>query len=264
LPDYTLQNVALFAISYDAVDVLRGFADAHGITYTLFADEGSRVIQALGLLNEQVYEHHAAYGIAKQDRHWGVPYPGVFLLDEQGCVRQKRFQQSYRERETAVGILEQGLRLTSSLHGPEAWSEADGVKIRAALDSATYKFFQRLWLTVGLSINTGLHVYAQPIPEGYVPLSMTVSPLPGLVVGEPNWPAPHPYRVEGLAEELSVYEGNVAVSLPLTFTAEGDDQMLEVTVRYQACTDAECFLPALIRLQLPVQGADLVERPRRK
>ena len=57
------------------MDVLRDFAAKYGITYTLFSDEGSRVIRALGLFNDQVYEHHAAYGIAKQDRVWGVPYP---------------------------------------------------------------------------------------------------------------------------------------------------------------------------------------------
>ena len=41
------------------------------------------MIRELGLLNENVYEHHVAYGISKRDHHWGVPYPGVFLLDEQ-------------------------------------------------------------------------------------------------------------------------------------------------------------------------------------
>jgi uncharacterized protein len=82
--------------------------------------------------------------------------------------------------------------------------------------------------------------------------------------GEPNWPDPQPYRVAGLEEELSVYEETVAISLPLTFVQEGDDQTLQVTVRYQACSDTDCFLPSTIRLQLPVQGADLVERSRRK
>ena len=102
------------------------------------------------------------------------------------------------------------------------------------------------------------------IPEGYIPLSIGVAPLEGLVVGEPRWPAPHPYRVEGLDEALSVYEGNVAVSLPLTFTQEGADQTLHVTVRYQACSDTDCFLPSTIALQVPVKAADLVERPRRQ
>ena len=244
--------------------MLRGFADKHGITYTLLSDEGSKVIRQLGLLNEHVYEHHAAYGVPKQDRHWGVSYPGTVLLDEQGRVVQKRFQQSYRERETGVGILEQGFGADSSIHGPEAIGQSEGVKVRAYLDSETYRFFQRLWLTVELSIDPGLHVYGRPIPDGYIPLAIAVAPLEGLVVGEPQWPAPHPYRVEGLDEELSIYDGNVAVSLPLTFTQEGDAQTLHVTVRYQACSDTDCFLPSTVKLQVLVKAADLVERPRRQ
>jgi Disulphide bond corrector protein DsbC/AhpC/TSA family len=246
------------------VDVLHGFAEKHGISYTLLSDEGGKVIRQLGLLNEHVYEHHAAYGVPKQEGHYGVPYPGAFLLDEQGRVIQKRFQQSYRERETGGGILEQGFAVESSMHGPEVVSQSEGVKVRAYLDSETYRFFQRLWLTVELTVDGGLHVYGQPIPEGYIPLSIAVAPRAGLVVGEPRWPAPHPYRVEGLDEELSVYEGKVTVSLPLTFTQEGADQTLYVSVRYQACNDTDCFLPSTITLQVPVEAADLVERPRRQ
>ena len=113
-----------------------------------------------GLLNERVDEQHAAYGIAKQERHQGLPYPGVLLLDEQGRVMQKRFQQSYRERETGVGILAQGFGVTSSVHGPEAHGQSEGVNVRAYLDTDTYRFFQRLWLTVELTIEPGVRVYA--------------------------------------------------------------------------------------------------------
>lgn len=244
--------------------MLHHFAKKHGITYALLSDEGSQVIRALGLLNEQVYEQHAAYGIPKQDHHWGVPYPGVFLLDAQGYVTQKRFQQSYRERETGVGLLEQGFRVASSIHGPESLGQSEGVKVRAYLDSESYRFFQRLWLTVELTIEPGLHVYAQPIPEGYIPLTIEVSPIAGLVVGDPQWPTPQPFRIAGLDEAFYVYEDNVALSLPVTLTQEGDDQTLQVEVRYQACSKTDCFMPRAIALPLSVRSADHVERPRRR
>ena len=246
------------------MEVLHGFAEKHGITYTLLSDEGSKVIRDLGLLNKQVYEQHAAYGVPKQDRHWGVPYPGVFLLDAQGYVMQKRFQQSYRERETGVGVLEQGFGIASSEHGPEAMGQSEGVKVRAYLDSDTYRFFQRLWLTVELTIEPGLHVYAQPIPEGYIPLAIEVAPIEGMVVDHPQWPTPHPFHVAGLDEAFYVYEGKVTVSLPVTLTQEGDHQMLQIMVCYQACSPTDCFLPSAIALQLPVRSADHVERPRRR
>ena len=246
------------------MDVLASFAEKHGITYTLLSDEGSKIIRELGLFNDHVYEHHAVYGIPKQDRHWGVPYPGAFLLDAQGRVMQKHFQQSYRERETGVALLEHGFGAESSVHGAEVRTHPEGLEVRAYLDSETYRFFQRLWLTVELIIAPGLHVYGRPISEGYIPLSIEVSPIPGLVVGAPEFPMPHPYRVEELDEELSVYEGKVAVALPLTFTQEGDDQTVRVTVRYQACSATDCLLPSTVRLELPVKAADLIDRPRHK
>lgn len=264
MPDFAREHIAVFAISYDAVDVLHGFADTHGITYSLLSDEGSQVMRDLGVLNEHVYEQHAAYGIPKQDRHWGVPYPGVFLLDEHGRVLHKRFQQSYRERETGVGLLEQGFGLQSSRRGPEAVAHTEGVTVRASLDAESYRFFQRLWLTVELTIAPGLHVYGQPLPAGYIPLCIAVAPIDGMVVGEPTWPAPQRYRVKGLDEEFFVYESQVKGALPVTLTEEGGDQTLQVTVRYQACSDTDCFVPRTVRVELPVKAAGHVERPRRK
>ena len=245
------------------MDVLRDFAAKYGITYTLFSDEGSRVIRALGLFNDQVYEHHSAYGIAKQDRVWGVPYPGVFVLDAHGDVVQKRFQQSYRERETGAGLLQQGFGIASTEHGAEVHDQAEGVQVCAYLDSDTYRFFQRLWLTVELTIAPGLHVYGQPVPAGYMPLSIDLAPAAGLVVGTAQWPAPHPLHIAGLDEQFYVYEGKVTVSVPVTLTQE-DDQTLQVTVRYQACSMTDCFAPHTFALQVPVQAAEHIERPRRR
>jgi hypothetical protein len=262
--DFERADIAVFAISYDAVDVLRGFADTYGITYPLLSDEGSTVMRALGLLNEHVDEQHAAYGIPQQDRHRDLPYPGVFLLDAHGRVMQKRFQQSYRERETGVGLLEQGFGVQSTTRGAEAVTQSAGLQVHASLDAPSYRFFQRLWLTVELTIDPGLHLYGRPIPVGYIPLTIAVAPLAGMVVGEPTWPAPHRYRVAGLAEEFFVYEGTIKVSLPVTLTEEGGDQTLQVTVHYQACSDRDCVVPTTTRLALPVHAADHIERPRRK
>jgi peroxiredoxin len=265
LPDFTRSGVAIFAISYDPVAVLTKFAETHGIHYPLLSDEGSAVIRRLGLFNEHVYEHHARYGIPKRDMFWGVPYPGAFLLDEEGRVLQKRFQQSYRERETGTSLLEHGFSGQSSLPKVAAQAQdAEDVTIRATLESDTYRWFQRLWLTVELTLAPGLHVYGEPIPEGYIPLAVDVAPIDGLEVGTATFPIPHPYRIEGLEEEFVVYEGTVVIAIPLTFTQEGEDQTVHVTVRYQACSEAGCFVPQTMSLQLPVKAADLVEWSRRK
>src|SRR5207244_2571760 len=80
-PALAVDGVALFAISYDSVEILRNFAATHGITYHLLSDEGSHAMRGLGLINDRVQEDHAVYGIKPNARHVNLPYPGVFVLD---------------------------------------------------------------------------------------------------------------------------------------------------------------------------------------
>jgi len=274
LAEYERHGIAVFAISYDSVDVLGGFGQKYGIRYPLLADEGSVVIRRLGLLNDRVEQHHAFYGVPMRDDVYGVPYPGSFVLDEGGVVVERRFADSYRVRETAVGILEAAFGGTSELHGaedraaglvypacPDEGREGGGMLARAYLDSPTYRMMQRLRLTIELQIESGLHVYGEPIPDGYVPVSVEVTPIEGLEVGAFEAPAPSPFQVAGLDEQFFVYDGTVRVTVPLTFTVATDDQTIEVVVRYQACSATDCRLPEALRLRLPVTKLALVERP---
>jgi hypothetical protein len=258
-PDYEQQQIAVFAISYDSVEVLAAFTEKYGITYPLLSDVGSRVIRELGLLNDRVTEQHAAYGIAPSERPLGTPYPGLILLDENGTVTEKRFHQSYRERETGAGILEDAFHVESSAHGAEARFASEGVEVRAWLDSEDYRYFQRLYLTVEVDVEPGLHIYGAPIPEGYIPLSVTVDQIEGLEVGAPHMPAPHPFCIEGLDEQFVVYDGRVTVPVPLTFTKrDAGDLVLSVHVRYQACSTNDCLMPASCTLELPISAAAFV------
>jgi peroxiredoxin len=261
LTEYERHGIAVFAISYDSVEVLGAFSEKYGIRFSLLADEGSVVIRRLGLLNKQVAEHHAFYGVPMRDDVFGVPYPGSFILDERGVVVERRFEDSYRVRETAVGMLESAFGGKSQQHGAEDRAAGNGVVARAYLDSPTYRMMQRLRLTVELQIEDGLHVYGEPIPDGYVPLSIEVAPIEGLEMGALDAPVPSPFRVAGLDEQFFVYDGVVEVTLPLTFTVATANQTLEILVRYQACSATDCRPPDALRLRLPVAKLALVERP---
>ena len=245
--------MALFAVSYDAVAILRDFAGAHGITYPLLSDEGSHVIRALGLLNERVQEDHAAYGVKPNPRHVNLPYPGVFVLDAAGVVTRKRFHESYRERETGNGLIAQALGIFTEPAAPAAGT-ATAAQARAWLDSPTYAWFQRLTLTVELSVAPGFHVGAAPGPEGLVPLSVEVEPIEGLEVGEARWPEP--------GDGLLVHRGTVRGTLPLTFSAApgGGDHVVGVTIRYQACDASRRLPPSSLRLAIPVREVAHVGR----
>ncbi len=199
LPDLEAQRIALFAISYDSVEILRGFADKHGIRFPLLSDEGSRVIRELGLINELVQEDHAVYGIKPSPRHVDLPYPGVFVLDEAGMIVQKRFHASYRERDTGGALLAATLGIRESVCPSSFATPNEAVAVRAWLDSPTYSFFQRLHAHVELRVAPGFHVYGVPAPAGMVSLCARVAPIDGVEVGPPNWPITIGSRAKRLA-----------------------------------------------------------------
>ena len=256
------QGVALFAISYDAVDTLRAFADNNGITFPLLADEGSRAIRALGMLDEHLDQHHAEFGLTVRDEQRGVCYPGVFLLDEQGVVVQRRFQRNYRVRESGPAILEQALGIAAPDEPPASETTQEHVRLRAHVDSPTYWRFQRLYAIVDLDIAPGWHVYAAPTPDGYTPLSVEVSG-DFVEAGQALWPESPAFRVAGVDEDFRTYDGQVRVAVPFEFTVpRGEpmgDRTVHVTVDYQACSESSCAVPRQAVFDLKVAERAAVE-----
>ena len=252
----------MFAISYDSVAILSSFANAHGIEYSLLSDEGSHIMRKLGLINERVQDDHAVYGIKSSSRHVNLPYPGIFVLDEAGRITNKVFYESYRERDTGAGLIGETLGIFVNGNGNELSADGQSVRVRASLDSPTYSAFQRLHLTIECEVAPGFHVYGDPIPPGYVPLSVEVAPIPGLELHPIRWPVPHPFSVAGLDEKFFVHEGTVRGVLPFSFTAPpgAGDHVLNVTVKYQACSAATCLPPEEIRVNLPIREMALVGR----
>ena len=89
--DIETAGLQIVAVSYDDVKVLAAFADVKHIEFPLLADKGSKTIEAYGILNKD----------AK-----GVPYPGTFVLDKNGVVRAKLFNEGYEKRHTTAELVE--------------------------------------------------------------------------------------------------------------------------------------------------------------
>lgn len=262
MPRLSAERVAVFAISYDRVEILGRFAAEHGIDFPLLSDGGSAVIRRLGLLNERVHDDHAAYGVAPNPRHLGVPYPGVFVLDEKGVIARKRFHASYRERDTGAGLVASALGMTASGNGPASEWRADGICIRASLDSPTYCWFQRLRLDVSIVLADGFQIHGRYAAEGCVPVSLQVAPLEGVEVGEVQWPEPRRVADPEAPDECWIHQGTVRASVPLTFTAPagGGDRLVQVAVTYQPRDRPTSLGPSTVHLELPVKEVALVGR----
>ena len=162
-------------------------------------------------------------------------------------------------RDTGMGLVDRMLASVEVASTGVAADRDEVVRVAAWLDSPTYAFFQRLHVNLEISITPGFHVYGEPIPRGFVPLSVQTASLEGVEAGVAEWSAPTLFTMEGLPEQFWVHTGTVRGSLPLTFSGPpgAGDHLIQVTVNYQACSDSACYAPASMSFSLPVREVAL-------
>ncbi|HEY8292971.1 MAG TPA: protein-disulfide reductase DsbD domain-containing protein [Thermomicrobiales bacterium] len=111
---------------------------------------------------------------------------------------------------------------------------------------------ERIGLRVAIQAAPGIHMYGQPLPDGYIPTTLEIE-APETVTVEPvSYPPPHTLRTDWLNEELPVYDGTITLTTALVFAEQREDLTITATLRYQACTTDECFLPERLTFTLPM------------
>ena len=88
--------MGIASISYDGAALLLDFAERKNVHYPMLSDPESKTIRAFGIFNDNVPKDNPAYGI---------PFPGMYILDQNGVVKAKYFEDDHRERFTAASVL---------------------------------------------------------------------------------------------------------------------------------------------------------------
>lgn len=99
--------------------------------------------------------------------------------------------------------------------------------------------------TVVLSIPSGLHVNSnRPNSEYAIPTTVRAS-AQGARIGAVRYPPGKNRKFSFSSDTINVYDGRATFSFPVTVPANyrGSTLKLDVTVRYQACTDEVCYPP---------------------
>ena len=115
-------------------------------------------------------------------------------------------------------------------------------KVTAFLADEDFKLEVVGTLYCRIEMADGLHIYADPLPEGFFPTRVHVRQAPGLRIGQPIYPSTKPLEFEALGVTLNVFSGVVLIAVPITATAElfqpreQDSITLDVDVFYQACS----------------------------
>jgi peroxiredoxin len=231
-------NVA--AISYDSTAVLRNFAERKSIHFPLLSDPNSKIIRALGILNETV---------AKDSPQYGIPHPGVFVLDARGVIGAKYFEDDYRQRYTAAGILLHQFGLIPAAEKNEI--QGKQIKVTTSASSSTVTAGQRVVLTLDLELKPNMHVYA-PGVENYIPIEWKMKDAETAVAQDPAFPAAQKLHLDAINETVPAYSGlfrltrdiNIEQADKLRPAVDSSGHFrVESTLRYQACDDRICYIP---------------------
>lgn len=254
-------NIEVFGVSYDTVDELKAFADQFDITYNLLSDEDSATIKRFGILNTLIEPDNPIRTRGGRS-YYGIPYPGVYVIDRDNKVIEKYFNRSYTTRNSAGTLLNSALgEVLKPEAGPIADFNSEQISFSAFLADPELKLEYVSTLYVNLKVADGFHIYADPLPDGYVATTVEVLPKTGLTLGEAVYPPTRIKHFDVLEVDLPIYEGNVNVAIPITANAEILNWILpnkpnsidvEVEVKYQTCSETICYLPKSEILTLTV------------
>ena len=189
---------------------------------------------------------------------YGVPFPGTFLVDGNGVVRSKYFEDSYRDRVSAPTIL---LREFGSAAGTrEHTARTSHLEMKYYATRDTVRPNLRFTLVADFQLPPKMHVYA-PSVQGYIPIRFELDPSPYFTAHPTEYPPPEMLYLPAIQETVPVFQGRYQVRQEVTMAPnEVLDPVLQGTgeikirgqLRYQACDDKICYLPQTIPLEWTV------------
>lgn len=276
-------GIGVAAISYDSPAVLQDFAQRRGISFPLLSDEGSEVITRYGILNtvaeEGIGPNSEDPGVMADVARYvsvfgarqtivGTPYPGTFMVDQDGRVSSRYFEEFYRERNTTSNVLiKEGIGL-SPIEAIEGSSPQ--LDFTAWPSNTTVSVGTRFSIVLEVRPGENMHVYAPGAEaNGYSVIGLQMTPSDMFRMEPVDYPDSEIYYFAPLDEYVPVFQESFTLLQEVVMAgsaeteaalAEMDTITLSGFLNYQACDDAICYLPQSV----PVSFVLETENPDRQ
>lgn len=263
------QGLGLATVSYDSRDVLAAFSRQHGISFPMLSDPGSETIKRYGILNTVIEEALGPNGkdpavladlqryvtvTPAAERFRGIPFPGTFIVDRQGRVTSRFFEDYYWERNTVSNIM---LRLGAAGAPVQATqASTQHLDLKAYPSDASVALGTRFSLALDITPKRGMHVYA-PGASQYRVVTLNIAPQPHVRTMPLRYPASEIYHFVPLNERVPVYQKPFTLLMDVVpeATAEArkaftgkSELIIAGTLEYQACDDKICYNPVSLPL----------------
>lgn len=265
---------------------MAAFSKQGGIAFPLLSDQGSATIKRYGLLNPlveqafgpnrddpqvkaEIQKYVSVVGVRQEMA--GMAFPGTFVLDRQGRVTVRYFEDFYVERNTVSSLL---VKLDD-----KPGASVAGTKITTShLDVTTYTSDpavapgNHFSVVLDVEPHAHLHVYAPGAEKfGYRVITLALDSNQYIKVQPMRYPASEIYDFKPLNERVPVFQKpfRLAQEIVLDGSPAGQEALKgkeEVTItgtlQYQACDDTTCYNPVSLPVSWKVSLRTLIrERP---
>lgn len=272
-------GLGLVSISYDSQQTLADFAERNGITFPMLSDVGSATIRRYGILNTVAEEALGPNGqdpavladlqkyvtvTQASERFRGIPFPGTFIIDPQGRVTSRFFEEYYWERDTVSSAL---LRVGGAGTPVQVTRVSTAhLDVSAYPSDASVAPGTRFSLVLDITPKDGMHVYA-PGATGYRIVTLVITPQPHVRTEPVRYPASEIYHFVPLDERVPVFQRPFTLLMEVVAEATAEARKafagrneLVVTgaLEYQACDDKICFNPVSVPLSWRVELKGMV------
>lgn len=218
----------------------------------MLSDPDSKIINEFGILNTTLTPDDEPY--------YGIPYPGCYIVDSDGVIIEKFFEQHMIVRPNADQLLRAATGFKVELDVVEA---PENVTVDVQFDGEDLRALIARDLVVTIAVPDGQHLYGEPVPPGMVATSVVIDEIQGLATRSPKLPPTHEHTLAETGETLHIFDGHVQILIPLIYNGRVFAQSIRVTgsVVWQSCDDDVCRLPGRhdFELEIPLELPNIPE-----
>jgi hypothetical protein len=250
LDKYTDAGLGVVAISYDSVDILKSFSDRMGgFRYPMLADPDSEIIETYGIRNPNP---------APGSRTDGMAFPGTYIVNTDGIVQEKFFEDSHRIRPTAETVL---MKTFGADGGRRTEVQLPQFNFAAYASQDNWRPGNTVVLVTDFDLPELMHLYAPG--SDYTAVNLSVVETEFVRQGRLDLPEAEILYLEPIDESVPVYHGTPQIQREVSLSPAYREETIAVDaiLTYQTCDDEICFPPADFELTF---NFDVIQHDRQR
>jgi hypothetical protein len=246
IDEFRTLGIGIVALAYDAPEAIKKFADERKIEFPILSDQDHRIVQRYGILNQQFEPGH---------RNYGIPHPGTFIVNREGRVVARYFEEEFQYRNTSASI---ALKIGQPMRGMGAATRqaTPHLDLSAFLTDETVAPGHRFSIVIDITPKPGMGIVA-PGQHSYRVVALNLEADDNLRTYPVSYPASADFQVAGNAS-LPAYAESVRIVQDVAVVVNPEMRKVALTpgstvtlrgvLEYQACSQTTCDPPQ----QVPV------------